>query len=159
MFAGGTFDTTYSGPILASGENVRRARNDARAMASFAGQSRAFAPQTGGIGAGSRMNRYRAGLEADRRAADQYGRAQQSILDGLANNAESQFQYQNNQADELNKLRALMLDRSRIDQTFDLTLRGDQFDSELFKRRLDAEAYQSGKQRRSSFLSTLLDII
>lgn len=159
MFATGTFDTTYSGPILASGENVRRARNDARAMAAFTGQSRAFAPQVGGVGAGSRMTRYRAGLESDRRAAEQYGRAQQSIFENLANNTESQFQYQSNQADELNRLRALMLDRNRIDQNFDLTARGDRFDSELFKRRLDAEAYQAAKQRRSSFLSTLLDIV
>ena len=159
MFASGTFDTTYSGPILASGENARRAKNDARAMAAFSGQQRAFMPQTGGVGAGSRMNRYRAGLEADRRAAEQYGQAQQSMFENLANNAESGFQYQNNQADELNRLRALMLDRSRIDQNFDLTLRGDQFDSELFKRQLDAQAYQAAKQRRSSFLSSLLDII
>lgn len=159
MFASGTFDSTYSGPILASGENARRAKNDARAMAAFAGQSRALVPQVGGVGAGGRMGRYRAGLESDRRAAEQYGRAQQSMFDNLASNSESQFQYQNNQADELNRLRALMLDRNRIDQNFDLTLRGDQFDSELFKRQLDAQAYQAAKQRRSSFLSSLLDII
>ena len=159
MFAGGTFETTYSGPILASGENARRARNDARAMAAFAGQARAYAPQTGGIGAGSRMNRFRSGLEADRRMAEQYGRSQQSLFENLANDAESRFQYQNNQSDELNKLRALMLDRNRIDQNFDLTLRGDRIDSELFQRQLDAQAYQAAKQRRSSFLSTLLDII
>lgn len=159
MFASGTFDTTYSGPILASGENAKRARNDARAMAAFAGQSRALTPQVGGVGAGSRMTRYRTGLESDRRAAEQYGRAQQSMFDNLASNAESQFQYQNNQSDELNRLRALMLDRNRVDQTFDLTLRGDRFDSELFKRQLDAQAYQAAKQRRSSFLSSLLDII
>jgi len=159
MYAGGTFETTYSGPILASGENARRARNDSRAMAAFAGQSRAYAPQTGGIGAGSRMSRYQSGIEADRRMAEQYGRSQQSLFENLASDAESRFQYQNNQADELNKLRSLMLDRNRIDQNFDLTLRGDRIDGELFKRQLDAQAYQAAKQRRASFLSTLLDII
>ena len=159
MFAGGTFDTTYSGPILASGENARRGRNDARAMAAFAGQQRALVPQTGGVGAGSRMSRYRAGIEADRRAGEQYVASQQSLLENLANASESRFQYQSNQADELNKLRSLMLDRNRIDQNFDLTLRGDRLDSDLFRRQMDAQAYQAGKQRRSSFLSTLLDII
>jgi len=159
MFASGSFETTYSGPILATGENVRRARNDARAMAAFAGQSRAYMPQTGGIGAGSRMSRFRAGLEADRRAAEQFGRGQQSVFENLANDAEGRFQYQNNQSDELNKLRTLMLDRNRVDQNFDLTLRGDRFDSELFRRQLDAQAYQAAKQRRSSFLSSLLDIV
>ena len=83
----------------------------------------------------------------------------ESIADNLANASESRFQYQNNQADELNKLRSLMLDRNRIDQNFDLTLRGDRLDSDLFRRQMDAQAYQAGKQRRSSFLSTLLDII
>lgn len=159
MFASGTLQTTYSGPIFATGETLRRARNDARSMAGFAGQSRAYRPQTGGVGAGGRMAQYRAGIEADRRAADQIGRSQQALFDSLSGDAESRFDFQNNQADELNKLRALMLDRNRIDQTFDLTLRGDQFDSDLNRRRLSAEAYQAGKQRRSSFLSSLLDII
>jgi hypothetical protein len=159
MFAGGTFDSTYSGPVLASGENARRARNDSRAMAAFVGQQRALAPQTGGVGAGSRMSRYRAGVEADRRAAEQYATSQQLLFDGLANDSESRFQYQSNQADELNKLRALMLDKNRIDQNFDLTLRGDRIDGDLFRRQLEAQAYQAGKQRRSGFLSTLLDII
>ena len=52
-----------------------------------------------------------------------------------------------------------MLDRNRVDQNFDLTLRGDRNESDLNRRRLDAEAYQAAKQRRSSFLSSLLDII
>jgi hypothetical protein len=159
MFASGTLQPTYSGPIFATGETVRRARNDSRSMAGFAGQPRAYRPQTGGVGAGSRMTQYRAGIEADRRAADQIGRSQQALFDSLSSDSESRFEYQNNQADEFNKLRALMLDRNRIDQSFDLTLRGDQFDSDLNRRRLNAEAYQAGKQRRSSFLSSLLDII
>jgi len=159
MFAGGTFDTTYSGPILASGDNARRARNGSRALGAFAGQTRAFLPQTGGIAAGGRMANYRAGLEADRRAADQYGRSQQSMFENLANNAEAGFAYQSNQSDELNRLRSLMLDKNRIDQNFDLSLRGDTFDSDLFRRQMDAQAYQAAKQRRSSFLSSLLDII
>ena len=84
MFASGTLQTTYSGPIFATGETVRRARNDARSMAGFAGQSRAYRPQTGGVGAGSRMAQYRAGIEADRRAADQIGRSQQALFDSLS---------------------------------------------------------------------------
>jgi hypothetical protein len=159
MFASGTLQTTYSGPIVATGETMRRARNDARSMAGFAGQSRAYRQQTGGVGAGSRMGQYRAGIEADRRSADQFGRSQQAIFDALSSDADSRFEFESNQADEVNRLRALMLDRNRIDQTFNLTRRGDKFDSDLQRRRIDAEAYQAGKQRRSSFLSTLLDII
>jgi len=159
MFASGTFQTTYSGPIVATGETIRRARNDARAMAGFAGQSRAYRQQTGGVGAGSRMDQYRAGIEADRRAADQFGRSQQAMFNALGSDADSRFEFESNRAEELNRLRALMLDRNRIDQTFNLTKRGDKFDSDLNRRRLDAEAYQAAKQRRSSFLSTLLDII
>lgn len=159
MFAAGTLQTTYSGPIYATGETLRRARNDAKAMAGFTGQSRAYQPQTGGVGAGSRMSLYRSGIEADRRAAEQNARAQQSLFDSLADDSESRFEFENNRADEMNKLRALMLDRGRIDQNFDLTLRGDTFDSQLTGRRLAAERYQADKQRKSSFLSTLLDII
>lgn len=159
MFASGTLQTTYSGPLVATGEPGRRARNDARAMAGFVGQTRAYRPQTGGVGAGSRMSQYRAGLEADRRSAEQIGRSQQALFDALGSDADSRLEFQTNQADELNRLRALMLDRNRIDQTFNLTRRGDRFESDLNRRRLDAEAYQASKQRRSSFLSTLLDII
>jgi hypothetical protein len=159
MFASGTLQTTYSGPVLATGETVRRARNDARSMAGFAGQSRAYRPQTGGVGAGSRMGQYRAGIEADRRAAEQIGRSQQALFDSLSSDSGSRFEFETNQADEQNKLLTLMLDRNRIDQTFNLTRRGDTFDSDLNRRRLDAESYQAAKQRRSSFLSSLLDII
>jgi hypothetical protein len=159
MFASGTFATTYSGPIQATGETVRRARNDAKAMAGFTGQERAFRPQTGGVGAGSRMSRYRAGLEADRRSADHYGRAQRALFDSLADDAEGRFEFEGNRADELNRFRSLMLDRNRIDQNFDLALRGEQFESDLLRRRLEAESYGARRQRRASFLSTLMDIV
>lgn len=159
MFAPGTLRTTYSGPLYATGETVRRERNDSRALAGYEGQERAYRRQTGGIGAGSRIRQYRAGIEADRRAGEQFARSQQSLAGALANDAESRFAFESSRAEELNQLRELMLDRNRIDQSFDLTLRGDRLDSQLVRRRLAAQSYQAATQRRAGFLSSLLDII
>lgn len=158
MFADGTLTTTYSGPITATGETFRRQRNDARALGNLLGESRGYMQQGKGIGAGSKMTRYRAGVEADRAAQEQYGRAQAAMAEEALAAGNADLQFRGNQADEMNKLRALMLEKDRTDQNFDLTKRGDDFDSDLFRRRLKAERYAQRKQRQGGFFSTLLDI-
>jgi hypothetical protein len=83
--------------------------------------------------------RYRAGLEADSKAAQGYGAAQQSLLANLMGNADSRLMYQNNQADELNLLRALQMQRDTSDQNFGLQLRGDQYEALLNQAKLRTE--------------------
>lgn len=158
MFADGTLQTTYSGPITASGETFRRARGDARALGNLLGERRGYMTQGRGIGAGSKLTRYQSGLQADRASQEAFAKSQAAIAEEALMGANAQLQYRSNQADEANRLRSLMLERDRVDQSFDLTKRGDQFDSDLFRRRLKAERYAAGKQREGGFLGTLLDI-
>lgn len=158
MFADDTFQTTYSGPITATGETFRRQRNDARALGNLLGDSRGYMQQGRGIGAGSKMLRYRAGIEGDRASQEQFAKAQAAMGDEALANANANLQFRSNQADEANRMRSLMLDKDRVDQNFDLTKRGDQFDSDLFRRQLRAERYAQRKQRQGGFFSTLLDI-
>ncbi|MFO0452123.1 MAG: hypothetical protein ACK52I_26305 [Pseudomonadota bacterium] len=161
MFAEGTVRPTYSGPITATGETFRRQRNEARAMGSFAGNQRAFAPQLAGQGvrAGSKMANYRAGVAADQQAAQQFAKAQQASIAGAGDAADSRFQYQSNVADEMNRLRGLLLDRDRFETSFSTTLRGDNYEAELARRRLAAERMAANMRRDTGFFSTLLDIV
>lgn len=160
MFATGSFQPTYSGPITASGETFTRARNEARAMGAFAGHQRQYNPMTQGQGvrAGSRMGNYRAGMLADQQAAQQFARAQQSEMERAGDAADSRFQYQAGMADEQNRLRSLLLDRDRVEQNFSLNERGDRFESDLHARRLRAERQAARQRRNTGFFSTLLDI-
>jgi hypothetical protein len=158
MFADGTLTTTYSGPITATGETYRRARGDARALGNLLGESRAYQQQGRGIGAGSKMLRYRAGIESDKASQDAFSKAQAAMAEQAMDEGNANLQFQSGRADEANRLRALMLDRSRVDQSFDLTKRGDEYDNDLFRRRLKAERYAQSKQRQGGFFSSLLDI-
>jgi hypothetical protein len=65
MFSNGSFPQTYTGPITASGDLVRRLRSSGMAQGEFAGNERAFRPQKMGIGAGSAANAYRSGVASD----------------------------------------------------------------------------------------------
>lgn len=139
MFSVGSYTSTYTGPFEASGETLHRGRAEARAAGAAAGERRAYMAPGRGVGAGSGAMRYRAGLEADRNAAQQYGAAQQSLLSNLMGNAESRLMYENNQADELNLLRALQMQRDSADQNFALQLRGDNYERLLNKTKLRTE--------------------
>jgi hypothetical protein len=139
MFSVGSYTSTYTGPFEASGETLRRGRGDALAAGAAAGQRRAYMAPGRGVGAGSGAMRYRAGLEADSKAAQGYGAAQQSLLANLMGNADSRLMYQNNQADELNLLRALQMQRDTSDQNFGLQLRGDQYEALLNQAKLRTE--------------------
>jgi hypothetical protein len=161
MFAEGTVRPTYSGPITATGETFRRQRNEARAMGAFAGNQRAFAPQlTGqGVRAGSKMANYRAGVAADQQASQQFAKAQQASLAGMGDMADARFQYQANTADEMNRLRSLLLDRDRFETSFSVAERGDNYDAELARRKLAAERMAANTRRSTGFFSSLLDIV
>lgn len=159
MFASGTLQPTYSGPLYATGETFRTQRNTDRALAGLLGESRSYRQQGRGVRAGGRLDRFQSGLTADRAANDQMLRSQQAMFDEAADAAESRFEFESNRADETNRLRSLMLDRDRIDQSFALAKRGDEFDADLFARRQAAERNAAMRQRRSSLFGTLLGIV
>ena len=138
MFAGTAFTPTYSGPIRASGEIMRRSRNSAMAQSEFAGNQRAVRPmQMMGIGAGNGRDQYRTGLASDVERAKGFAAAQQSVADHENMLAQANLTYQTNDADEMAGIRNLLLGNRRTDQSSDLDLRG-----------LDIGAKLSGKQRR-----------
>jgi hypothetical protein len=159
MFASGTLQPTYSGPIYATGETFRQQRNTERALAGLLGDSRSYRQQGRGIGAGGKLDRFRSGLTADRAAHEQLLRSQQAMFEEAANAAESRFEFEANRAGEFNRLRSLMLERDRIDQSFSLAKRGDDFDADLFVNRQAAEREAAKRQRRSSLFGTLLGIV
>lgn len=159
MFAEGTLTTTYSGPVYATGESLYRPRNESRALAGLLGNDRAYRKQARGIGAGSKLSLYNAGMQAERESQDPYDAATKSDLAAIADRPESRFLYQKNAAEEMKSLRSLLLDSDRAKQQFALTERGDSFDAALQAKKMAAERYAAQQQRRSNWLGTLLGIV
>jgi hypothetical protein len=122
MFAADSYPPTYSGPVEASGEQMRRNRGQSMAQAAFRGNSRMFRRQKG-TGAGTQLDAYRSGMQADTEAAKGYANAQQTLFDQLTANADANFSFQTNRAGEESSIRDLLLNRKNTDQSNQLELR------------------------------------
>ena len=109
-----TFATTFSGPIKRPNSNFETARNEAMAQAAFQGNQRAFNAPLGqqGIGAGSKMQGYRAGIQADSEAAKGYADAQQQVMDKFSEAPTANLQFQERLSGERGWVRDLLLDQN-----------------------------------------------
>lgn len=109
-----TFATTFSGPIQRPARNFDVARNEAMAQASFQGNTRAYNAPLGqtGIGAGSKMQAYRAGIQGDTQAAKGYADAQQQRLDRYSEGPTANLQFQERLSGERGWVRDLLLDQN-----------------------------------------------
>jgi hypothetical protein len=145
--------------VYATGESLYRPRNEARALGGLLGNERAYRTQNRGIGAGSKLSAYNAGMSADRASQDQYDAASKSDLAALADRPDARFLYQQNAADEQKSLRSLLLDRNSNQQNFDIQRSNDAIESNLQSRKIRAEQYAQRQQQKSNFLGTLLGIL
>lgn len=147
MFAQDTYNPTYSGPILASGDNLRRARNSAMQQAQFQGNQRAFRPQGLGIGAGSKMSAFRSGLLADAEKFKGMTAAQQAYQDNMLANAEANTNYQRNRAQEEAGIRSLRTNRLQTDQKGELDYRDLDIGTQLQirQRRVENQARDAAR--------------
>jgi hypothetical protein len=158
VFAEGSLQTTYTGPIYATGETLRRQRTDARALGNLLGDERAYLTQGRGIAAGNKGDRYRAGIQADQKMQDQYLADQKAIMASIGDRADSRFQYQTNQSEELAGLRNLMLSNDQIAQNYELNTRGNQIQQDAAKRQMVVQRRAAENQQRASLFSNILGI-
>lgn len=126
MFAGGatnpptqyrtnnTYSTTFTGPIAKNPRNFDVARNEAMAQAAFQGNSRQFDGQAGkGIGAGGKMQAYRAGVMGDTEASKGFAQAQQEMLGKFSEQPTANLQFQERLSGERGWMRDLLLDKDQ----------------------------------------------
>lgn len=107
-----TFSTTFTGPIQRDPRTFDVSRNEAMSQAAFQGNQRAFTGQMGkGIGAGSKMAAYRAGVQADAEAGKAYAEGQQAMLDKYSETPAANLQFQERLSGERGWVRDLLLDR------------------------------------------------
>lgn len=159
MFARETFRTTYSSPVFASGETFRAQRNESQALAGLYGDTRQYRTQGRGIGAGSRMDRYHAGLSADKEAASRFAQSQQALLGQQQDDAEARLKYFQSTTDEMDKLRKLLLQGDSTDQSFDLTKRGDAYDLDISRRERKARNFARQASRSAQRPGNFLGLI
>lgn len=109
------YASTFSAPIKPNLDLARSARNESMAKAAFGGEMRGYKGQMGkGVGAGSKMSDFRAGLLADAEAGKGYAQAQQDALNMYAGQAAPELEFQERMAGEQGWLRDLLLDRDDI---------------------------------------------
>jgi hypothetical protein len=132
--------------MLASGDTLRRAVSDAGSNQSFAGEQRAYRPMAKNISAGSKAQKYRAGLLADAQAASTND-FRSAYLDQLAANAQAGAAFDRSSAQERDSLRRLLLDTEGMARTSDLEQRQAQYYQELKKRERKARSRQAEMER------------
>lgn len=149
MFAPSNFYTTYSQPMLQTGDTLARNMRSGMQQAAFNSDRRSFIPRMSGVRAGSRGAMYRSGLAADAAAAEGYASARQNLLDNLKTNADTRLGFATNLADEQAGIRSLLLDRDRMSQTADLSERDTRIRAELEERQRRAQNRAQQMQRQS----------
>lgn len=155
MFATGTFQPTYFGPITASGDLVRRMRSSGMAQANFSGAERAYRPMKIGIGAGSAMTQYQGGLAGDTERAKGYAAAQQAIGDYGQNVADATLGYQTGLAGEQNNIRNLYTQQKQINQSAELDLRKLGLDAALTAYQRQVQQKANAMKNNSSIFGML----
>lgn len=109
-----TYSTTFTGPIKRDPQNFNVARNESMAQASYQGDTRQFGQQAGkGVGAGGKMQAYRAGVMGDSEASKAYAQAQQEQLNKFSDTASADLQFQERLSGERGWVRDLLLDRDQ----------------------------------------------
>lgn len=149
MFANGSFPQTYYGPVTASGDLVRRLRSTGMSQAEFSGNQRAFQPKQMGIGAGSGVAQYRAGVAGDAARSQGYAEAMKPLSDYQQMVANANLQFQMGSADEQAGIRNLLLMQRGFNQDADVSLRGLRQDEELQGRQMAKERDIANRQRRA----------
>ena len=115
MFAPNTYRPTHSGPFLATGETMRRARNDAQAAGDAQSVSRGFMPMRRGVAAGSLSDSLRSNMMADSQAMQAQAQSMQGYNQMAQDNATANLQYQTNLAREMGGLRDLLFSKESVD--------------------------------------------
>lgn len=150
MFAANSYKPTFSGPITASGEQLRRGKNSAMQQSAFAGQQRAYLPKGRGIRAGSRLADYQSGMQADTAMAQGYAKAQQLAQADQLYNADAVQRYQQNRAGEDAFLRNLLLGQRRVDEGSALDMAGIDTQELLSRRQRDVQNEAARMNRQAS---------
>lgn len=156
MFSRDSFTPTYSGPVLASGETLGRAKSEAGAGRSFVGNERAYQPKTqmAGVRAGSKGSVYRAGLLGDQQAAaagDHYA----AQLARMSNDADARLEYDTRTGEEQEGLRRLLFDTDQTERTSQNAFTKDKAFESVSGRQRQGDA-QMGRMARKNQVFGLL---
>lgn len=154
MFARDSFTSTYSGPVLASGESLSRAKSGAASNRAFVGNERAYRPQMQGVRAGSKGSVYRAGLLGDAQAA-QAGDAYAAQLARMADDADSRLDYSKNMAEEQEGLRRLLFDTDQTERFAQNALRKDNAFAQISALQRSADQEMGRRSRGNQFFGWL----
>lgn len=163
MFAPETYRPTYQGPFLATGETLRRARNDAQASGDSQSIARGYVKPMRGIQAGSPMSSLRASLMAD-------AQGQQATSEGMTaynqlaqQNSQNNLAFQVARAKELSGLASLLLGKQETDYMADAAQKDRDSSERVFKRQMqvnrEIQRRQEEAAKRKVFMNAATGIL
>lgn len=158
MFARDSFTSTYSGPVMASGESLSRAKSGAASNRAFVGNQRAYLPQMQGVRAGSKGSVYRAGLLGDTKAGmagDHYA----AQMARIADDASSRLDYGTSAAEEQEGLRRLLFDTDQTERFSQNALNKDRAFSYISALQRDTDRRMGRMTRGNQFFGVLGSIL
>jgi len=146
MFAPETYRPTYQGPFLATGETMRRARNDAQAVGDAASVARAYYRPMRGVAAGSPMGNLRANIAADANAAQATAQSMQAYNQLVQQNAMQNLNADIFRAKEMRGLADLL----RAKQEADYMMSSSKQDRDSQARIFEEQMRTEDRMRRSA---------
>lgn len=158
MFARDSFTSTYSGPVMASGESLARAKSQAASNRAFVGNERAYRPQMSGVRAGSKGSVYRAGLLGDSKATaagDHYA----AQMARVADDAQARLDYGTSVAEEQEGLRRLLFDTDQTERFAQNSLAKDNAFSYISALQRDTDRQMGRLTRGNQFFGVLGSIL
>lgn len=155
MFAPESYRPTYSGPITATGETMRRARNDAVATGLVNANRRAVRPNMKGVQAGTGMQNYRTNVLSGLGELDARAAGQQAYNQYAQGNAAANLQFQANLANEMSGLRDLLFSRDSEDMQYGIGMEELAADR-LLNERQRAAGLSVGRARLDAGTASIL---
>lgn len=139
MFAPETYRPTHQGPFLATGETLRRARNDAQAVGDSQSVARAYYRPMRGVAAGSPMGGLRANMAADAGRSRATAQSMQAYNQLVQQNAMANLAAQTMQAQELRGLADLLRSGRETDYMRDAASADRASAARVFERQMQME--------------------
>ena len=149
MFAPETYRPTYQGPFLATGETMRRARNDTQSIGDAASVKRAYYRPMRGVAAGSPMADLRAGMAADSRASQAAAQSMQAYNQLVQQNAMENLAFQTMRANEMRGLAQLLQGKRQADYSTTAANRDMASQSRVFEEQMRTEDEMRRMQDRA----------
>lgn len=159
MFANDSYKPTYTGPFLATGEQMRRARNNARASGDSRAVARTMRPMRRGVQAGSLASMLTGDMASDATRMQGINQANQTYNQMVQQNAANNLGFNQARINEFLGLQRLLREQDQLDMNVRASDADREADAQIFNRQLAAQREQDDRARRDARRRVLINAL